>query len=236
MILYKLSSVTKIKSGKKILDNISCEIDKGKIFVIMGPSGSGKTTLLRLLNRLEDPSEGEMFFNGEDIKKIDVRELRKKVAMVFQIPLLFGEKAVDNILYPAKLYKIEVNPEEVIELVGLKRDILNQKIDSVSVGQAQRIAIARSLVLNPDVLLLDEPTSALDFSSKIEIENLIKDLNKNLGISIIFVTHDLEQAKRMGDRAVLIVEGKKIEEGSIPEMFENPRSSELKKFLKGELK
>lgn len=236
MVLYKLSSVTKIKSGKKILDNISCEIDRGKIFVIMGPSGSGKTTLLRLLNRLEDPSEGEIIFNGENIKQIDVKELRRKVAMIFQVPLLFGEKVVDNILYPARLHKIEVNPEKIIELIGLDKDILNQRVDSVSVGQAQRVAMARSLVLNPDVLLLDEPTSALDLSSKIEIENLIKDLNKKLGISMVFVTHDIEQAKRTGDRAILIVEGRKIEEGSVPEMFKNPKSSELKKFLKGELK
>jgi putative ABC transport system ATP-binding protein len=219
-----------------VLKNISTEIKSNEVFTVVGPSGSGKSTLLRLLNRLEDLSDGSIFLDGQNIENMDVIELRKRVGLVFQVPILFDDTVERNILFSLQIKK-ETNLEEVAEkyinLVGLDKSFLSRNSNELSVGQKQRISIARALAPKPEVLLMDEPTSALDPTATHNIENLILDLKSRIGLTIVFVTHDIGQAKRIGERGMLLVNGEKIEGGKIPELFENPQNTITKKFVDG---
>jgi putative ABC transport system ATP-binding protein len=222
-----------------VLKNINVEIKSHEVFTVVGPSGSGKSTLLRLLNRLEDLSDGSVFLDGQNIKDMDVIALRRKVGLVFQVPILFDDTVERNILFSLRVRK-EIPPlagegmaEKYINLVGMDRDFLSRNSNELSVGQKQRISIARALTSEPEVLLMDEPTSALDPTATHNIENLILDLKSQMGLTIVFVTHDIEQAKRMGERGMVLVNGEKIEEGKIPELFENPQNATTKKFVEG---
>lgn len=219
-----------------VLKNISVEIRPKEVFTVVGPSGSGKSTLLRLLNRLEDFSEGSIFLDAQNIKETDVITLRRKVGLVFQVPILFDDTVERNILFSLSL-RGETNlkgvAEKYINLVGLDRNFLSRNSNELSVGEKQKISIARALASEPEVLLMDEPTSALDPTATWNIENLILDLKSKIGLTIIFVTHDIEQAKRVGKRGMLLVNGEKIEEGKIPDLFENPQNVITKKFVDG---
>jgi putative ABC transport system ATP-binding protein len=246
-VKFKLDRVTKkrlVRQNEKqeefiVLKNISVEMKSNEVFTVVGPSGSGKSTLLRLLNRLEDLSFGSIFLDGQNTKDMDVISLRRKVGLVFQVPILFDDTVEKNILLGLKLKK-EIPPlagegiaEKYINLVGLDRNFLSRNSNELSVGQKQRISIARALTSEPEVLLMDEPTSALDPTATHNIENLILDLKSQIGLTIVFVTHDLEQAKRVGERGMLLVNGEKIEEGKIPDLFENPQNAITKKFVDG---
>ncbi len=222
-----------------VLRNISVEIESNEVFTVVGPSGSGKSTLLRLLNRLEDLSDGSIFLDGQNIKEMDVVALRRKVGLVFQVPILFDGTVETNILFSLKIRR-EIPPlagegvaEKYINLVGLDRNLLSRNSNELSVGQKQRISIARALTSEPEVLLMDEPTSALDPTATHNIENLILNLKSQMGLTIVFVTHDIEQAKRVGERGMVLVNGEKIEEGKIPDLFENPQNTITKKFVDG---
>jgi putative ABC transport system ATP-binding protein len=219
-----------------VLKNISLKIKSNEVFTVVGPSGSGKSTLLRLLNRLEDLSDGSIFLDGQNIKEMDVIALRRKVGLVFQTPILFDDTVETNILFSLKIRK-ETNlkgvAEKYINLVGLDRNFLSRNSNELSVGQKQRISIARALTSEPEVLLMDEPTSALDPTATHNIENLILDLKSKIGLTIVFVTHHIEQAKRVGQRGMVLVDGEKIEEGKIPDLFENPQNVITKKFVNG---
>lgn len=221
-----------------VLKNLSIGIKSNEIFTVVGPSGSGKSTLLRLLNRLEDLSDGSIFLDDQNIKDIDVIALRRKVGLVFQVPIMFDDTVEKNILFSLKVRKeanLEGVAEKYINLVGLDRNFLSRNSNELSVGQKQRISIARALTSQPEVLLMDEPTSALDLTATHNIENLILDLKSKMGLTIVFVTHDIKQAKRIGERGMLLVNGEKIEEGRIPDLFENPRNMMTKKFVDGVL-
>jgi len=205
-----------------VLKNISIKIKSNEVFTVVGPSGSGKSTLLRLLNRLEDLSDGSIFLDGQNIKEMDVVALRRKVGLVFQIPILFDDTVETNILFSFKIRK-ETNlkgvAEKYINLVGLDRNLLSRN--------------SKALTSEPEVLLMDEPTSALDPTATHNIENLILNLKSQMGLTIVFVTHDIEQAKRVGERGIVLVNGEKIEEGKIPDLFENPQNAITKKFVDG---
>jgi len=221
-----------------VLKDISVEIKPKEVFAVVGPSGSGKSTLLRLLNRLEDLSDGSIFLDGQNIKDMDVIALRRKVGLVFQVPILFDDTVERNIIFSLKVRKepnLEGVAEKYINLVGLNKNLLNRNSNELSVGQKQRISIARALTSKPEVLLMDEPTSALDPTATNNIENLVLDLKSKMGLTIIFVTHDIEQAKRVGERGMVLVNGEKIEEGKIPDLFENPQNSVTQEFVKGTL-
>ena len=245
-VKLKLNQVTKkrlIRQNENIeeitvLKNISVEIKSNEVFTVVGPSGSGKSTLLRLLNRLEDFSDGSVFLDGQNIKEMDVIALRRKVGLVFQVPILFDDTVERNILFSLQIRK-ETNlkgvAEKYINLVGLDRNLLSRNSNELSVGQKQRISIARALTSEPEVLLMDEPTSALDPTATHNIENLILDLKSKIDLTIVFVTHDIEQAKRVGERGMVLVNGEKIEEGEIPDLFENPQNAITKKFVDGTL-
>jgi putative ABC transport system ATP-binding protein len=219
-----------------VLRNLSVNIESNEVFAVVGPSGSGKSTLLRLLNRLEDFSEGSIFLDGQDIKDLDVISLRRKVGLVFQVPILFDDTVERNILFGLRVKRdttLEGMAEKYLDLVGLDTSFLGRNSNELSVGQRQRVSIARALTSRPEILLMDEPTSALDPTATSNIENLVLDLKSRMGLTIVFVTHDIQQTKRVGQRGMVLVNGEKIEEGKIPDLFENPRNAITRKFVDG---
>jgi len=202
----------------------------------MGPTGSGKTSLLRLLNRLDDPDAGEVRYMDRPVKSLDVCQLRKSVGMVLQQPFLFEGTVLDNILYGPKLHGMDVDVKEITALVGIDDDMLARDVATLSVGQSQKVSIARSIAVKPDVLLLDEPTSGLDPTSTFQIEKMLTGLVGALGLTCIFVTHYIEQARRLGQRGILIIDGACVEECEIEKMVSSPSDERTRKFIDGELR
>ena len=222
----------------KVLKGVNEHIEKGEKVVIIGPSGSGKSTFLRCLNRLEEPTSGEIYFEDQLITspKCNIDKLRMKMGMVFQHFNLFPHLSImDNItLAPIKLLK--KNKEEAREnaMKLLARVGLPDKADAfpgqLSGGQKQRIAIARSLAMNPDVMLFDEPTSALDPEMVGEVLDLMKELAED-GMTMVVVTHEMCFAKEVANRVLFMDEGIILEQGSPTEIFTSPKSPRLKDFL-----
>jgi len=194
--------------GAEILKNVEIEMRDGGITAVVGPSGAGKTTLLRAINRLIEPTSGEVYLDGEPTSGLDPLELRRRVGMVFQVPALFGGSVDEAVLYGARLSNEDADPGRLLELVGLSASLGERDPQTLSVGQQQRVAIARALALQPEVLLLDEPTSALDEGARRRIEELVTDLNARLGLTMVFVTHDLSQVERVADHVALLAEGR----------------------------
>ena len=194
--------------GTGILNDVSIAIRDGGITAVVGPSGAGKSTLLRAINRLIEPTSGEIFLDGEPTSRMDPLELRRRVGIVFQIPALFGNSVEDAVLYGARLSGEDVEPGRLLEMVGLSASLAGRDPQALSVGQQQRVAIARALALRPEALLLDEPTSALDEAARTRIEELVTGLNDRLGLTMIFVTHDLAQVERVADHVALLAGGR----------------------------
>ena len=221
-----------------VLKGIDEHIEKGEVVVVIGPSGSGKSTFLRCLNLLEEPTSGEIIFEGNNImdKGVDINKIREKMGMVFQNFNLFPHKSViENItLAPIKIKGISKSEAErkamkLLKMVGLE-DKRNAYPSSLSGGQKQRIAIARALAMEPDVMLFDEPTSALDPEMVGEVLSVMKKLAKE-GMTMVVVTHEMGFAREVGDRILFIDGGKVLEEGKPSEIFENPKNSRTKDFL-----
>ena len=222
----------------KVLKGVNEHIKKGEVVVVIGPSGSGKSTFLRCLNLLEEPTSGEIIFEGSNIteKSVNINGLREKMGMVFQQFNLFPHKTViENITKaPIKVKKLKKNDAEakaikLLEKVGLK-DKKDSYPSQLSGGQKQRIAIARALAMEPDVMLFDEPTSALDPEMVGEVLNVMKDLAKE-GMTMVVVTHEMGFAKEVGDRIVFMDGGKVLETGKPEEFFSNPKHARTKEFL-----
>jgi putative ABC transport system ATP-binding protein len=238
----KKRNILEDKSFREItvLDNIDFKIKPGEICTILGPSGCGKSTLLRLLNRLEEISSGSIFLDSKDIKDIDVVQLRRKVGLVFQAPVMMDESVLENLFYGQKIKgkkeKELGKAQKCLNLIGLNENFLNRDSSQLSIGEKQRVSIARTLMLNPEVLLLDEPTSALDPTATLNIEKLVLKLNAKIGLTTLFVTHDISQALRLGHKCVILIDGKKIEEGNIKEIYDNPQNELTGKFFAGELR
>lgn len=222
-----------------ILKDISTNIEKGEKVVIIGPSGSGKSTFLRCLNRLEQPSGGQILFEGEDLTHMPDRQLyavRQKMGMVFQHFHLFLHLTIQkNItLAPVKLKRMtqaeaDQKAAELLEKVGLS-DKANQYPNQLSGGQKQRIAIARALAMNPDVMLFDEPTSALDPEMVGEVLSLMRELADD-GMTMVVVTHEMGFAKEVASRVMFMDGGKIVEENEPQEFFSNPKNPRLREFL-----
>lgn len=202
----------------------------------MGPSGAGKSTLLRAVNRLLEPTEGEVYLAGTPTSEINPLELRRRMGMVFQLPALFGETVEDDVTYGPRLVGKEADADELLEKVGLDPDLKGRDPESLSVGQQQRVSVARALALDPEVLLMDEPTSSLDDAARRRVEELIRELNERSGLTILLVSHDLRQVERVTDRVVLLVEGKSEGEWEKEEFFSGKVGNEkAKRFVHGEL-
>ena len=211
-----------------VLNGIDEHIEKGEVVVVIGPSGSGKSTFLRCINLLEEPTSGEIIFEGNNImnKDVDINKLREKIP---------HKSVIENItLAPIKVKGVskseaERKAMELLKMVGLE-DKRNAYPASLSGGQKQRIAIARALAMEPDVMLFDEPTSALDPEMVGEVLSVMKKLAKE-GMTMIVVTHEMGFAREVGDRILFIDGGKVLEEGKPSEIFENPKNSRTKDFL-----
>uniref|UniRef100_A0A5B7CDJ6 Putative ABC transporter I family member 17 n=1 Tax=Davidia involucrata TaxID=16924 RepID=A0A5B7CDJ6_DAVIN len=202
------------QSGDLILRGINVDLPKGMIVGIIGPSGSGKSTLLRALNRLWEPPSRTVFLDGRDITELDVLSLRRKVGMLFQLPVLFEGTVADNIRYGPQLRGKRLSDNEVhklLTLADLDSSFFNKSGGELSVGQAQRVALARTLANEPEVLLLDEPTSALDPISTQNIEDVIMKLKKKRGMTIVMVSHSIKQIQRVADLVCLLVNGEIVE-------------------------
>lgn len=221
-----------------VLKDVSEDIKKGEVVVVIGPSGSGKSTFLRCLNLLEQPTSGEIVFEGINItgEKVNIDKIRQKMGMVFQQFNLFPHKTVlENItLAPIKLKGLSKEEADKVAFKLLKRIGLEDKAsvypNNLSGGQKQRIAIARALAMSPDVMLFDEPTSALDPEMVGEVLEVMKDLAKE-GMTMVVVTHEMGFAKEVGDRVLFMDNGMIIEEGNPKDLFENPTHERTKSFL-----
>ena len=205
--------------GTEILAGVDALVPDGEVTAVVGPSGAGKSTLLRAINRLIEPSSGEVFLDTEPTGSLDPLELRRRVGMVFQLPALFGASVGEAVLYGARLAGRSADPGRLLEVVGLAPSMARRAPHTLSVGQQQRVSVARALALEPEVLLLDEPTSALDEAAKRKIEDLVRDLNDRLGLTMVFVTHDLSQVERVADRVVLLAAGKSVGQWKSDEFF-----------------
>lgn len=221
-----------------VLKGIDEHIEKGEVVVVIGPSGSGKSTFLRCLNLLEEPTSGQIIFEGNDItdKKVDINKIREKMGMVFQQFNLFPHKTVlQNLtIAPVKVKGLSKEQAEKKAMELLKRVGLTDKAkaypSSLSVGQKQRIAIARALAMEPDVMLFDEPTSALDPEMVGEVLSVMKDLAKE-GMTMVVVTHEMGFAREVGDRILFMDNGNIVEQGTPEEIFSNPKNPRTIDFL-----
>ena len=231
----RLSNVRYAVGGVEILKGVTTSVDMGEVVSIVGPSGAGKSTLLRTVNRLVEPTSGEIFLDGVATSEMNPLELRRRVGMVFQLPALFGETVADVILYGLRLVGRSTDVRHLLESVGLNPSIAGRDPQSLSVGQQQRVSIARALALEPEVLLMDEPTSALDQAARQRVEDLIEDLNSRLGLTIVVVSHALDQVERVADRVLLLVDGRSEGEWSKEEFFYGKVAKQVRQFIAGEL-
>lgn len=239
--MIKIKQLTKYFSGNCILNNINLNINSGDILAIIGPSGSGKSTLLRCLNLLEKPDLGTILIKDVLVTEKNANLICKKVGMVFQQFQLFPHMSVlENIIYaPQKI--LGMSKEEAIKIAHdlLKKVGLSDKTEnfphSLSGGQKQRVAIARSLAMNPEIILFDEATSALDPEMVKEVLDVIKSL-ANTGITILMVTHEMGFAKELANRIIFLDKGEIIEESTPKEFFNKPKTLRAQQFLEKVLK
>ena len=238
MKLLEINHLKKYFGELEVLKKIDCEINKGECIVVIGPSGSGKSTFLRCLNRLEEPTGGQIIFDGTDIldKGTDINKIRQKLGMVFQHFNLFNHlNVMDNLtLAPVKqkLMSEADAKKKAVEL--LKRVGLEEKAENypaqLSGGQKQRVAIARALAMEPEILLFDEPTSALDPQMVGEVLEVMRDLAHE-GLTMIIVTHEMAFARDVSKRVIFMANGIIVEDCPPKELFENPKDQLTKEFL-----
>ena len=234
MALIELKKIEKRFGEVVALSDISLDIYQGEIFGIMGSNGAGKTTLLKIIAVLEKPSGGVYYFDG----KVANDSLRRKITMVFQHPVMLRGTVFDNVAFGLRLREekndiIESKVYEALKLVGVDK-YADARVHSLSGGEKQKVALARAIVCDPEVLLLDEPTSSLDPSSVKLIEDLIRKLG-NEGTTIVFATHNLFQARRLADRIAHIHEGILMDVGEVERVFENPENEMTERFISGEI-
>ena len=205
-VLFALDEISYTRGGRTVLDDISVEIGAGTTAVV-GQSGAGKSTLLRLLNRLADPDIGTVSYHGRDLREYDVLALRREVALVPQLPAPLAGTVAENVAYGPALCGEGCDVDEPLLLCGLDPGFAKRMARSLSVGEQQRVMLARALALKPAVLLLDEPTAALDEKARAAVERTLDDLRARLSVDIVLVTHDRAQAERLADRQIVLHDG-----------------------------
>lgn len=236
--MIEIKNVEKYFGKQKVLNKVSFEINKGEIIGIVGHSGAGKSTILRCINGLEKYQKGSVKVFDKEVKNLndeEIRNLRKKLGMIFQsFNLMESRNVIENVILPMEIWNEEKSlrekkAKELIKLVGLESK-LEEKISNLSGGQRQRVAIARALSLNPEVLLCDEATSALDPKTTKEILELLYKINKQMNLTVVIVTHQMEVIKEVCEKVVVMEDGEVKAFGRVKEVFLNP-SGELKKLL-----
>lgn len=238
-LMYQLQNVTKEYNGRRVLQVDHLDIGQGEIFALVGPSGAGKSTMLRLLNFLEPPSSGRIRFLETEFtpsRPMPMRLLRR-VTTVFQRPLLLNRSVQANVSYGLRLRgqrNSRHRVEAALEDVGLEH-LARERARTLSGGEAQRVALARAIVLQPDVLLLDEPTANLDPYNVGLIEDIVGALNRERGTTLVLVTHNVFQAKRLAHRVALLLEGQLVEVSDVATFFESPRDPRTAAFVRGDM-
>ncbi len=217
MNILKISNVKYSSDKDEIIKGINLTVEKGDCISIVGQSGSGKSTFLKMLSDLISPTGGAIYYNGKDYKEINPIELRRKISYCIQIPYLFGESVYENLAFPFEIRNTSVDEDEILkslELLKLDKSYLNKKVDALSGGEKQRIALIRNLLSKPDILLLDEVTSGLDKENTKIVQSLIKKINEE-GMTVLWITHDMDQSKSIFNKRVHIDEGKIIKEENL---------------------
>ncbi len=237
--IYRLHQVTKIYNGRKVLEVDDLSIRQGEILALVGPSGAGKSTLLRLLNFLEPPTQGNITFHDQtfSIEREMPLDQRRRVTMVFQRPMLLNRSIHANVKFGLELRGIHNAKERVqsaLEEVGLEH-LASQKAHTLSGGEAQRVALARAIVMQPEVLLLDEPTANLDPYNVGLIEKIILHLNQTQRTTLVLVTHNVFQARRLAQRVAFMLDGKAIEVSDVDTFFNRPQDPRTAAFVRGEM-
>lgn len=217
-MLFELREVGLDRGGKTVLDSLDAGIPEGAT-AIVGPSGAGKSTLLRLLNRLADPDRGEIDYRGRRLRGYEPLALRREVALVPQLPALLAGTVESNLRYAADLAGEKLDPARTLALAGLDPSFAERDVAKLSVGEQQRAMLARALAQRPRVLLLDEPTSALDHAARDTIEAALQELRQELEISIVLVSHDPEQARRLSDWVLQLESGRLVGSGPLAEVL-----------------
>jgi putative ABC transport system ATP-binding protein len=213
---FELVDVAAGPPGAPILKGVSLVVPCEGILAVAGPSGSGKSTLLRLLNRLDDPLSGTIKWDGRDLREWVPRQLRRRVAMVFQIAPIFPGSVLDN-LRVAEPALDEDHARGALDRVGLAPELLEREATSLSGGEAQRMSVARALLTEPAVLLADEPTAALDTTARLTVEELCRSVGRS-GVPIVWVTHDTDQLRRIADHVVVLIDGQVAAFGHLHEL------------------
>ena len=219
--ILRTEHLTRVVSGRAIVNDISIEVRRGGVLAIVGPSGSGKSSFLRLLNRLDEPTHGTVFVDGVDYHQISPRTLRRRWGMVLQTPFLFPGTVADNIRFGPRQQQEDLSNETVdrlLEQVALP-GFAARAVANLSGGESQRVALARCLANNPELLLMDEPTSALDDAVKRDIEALVQEIVQARRLTCLIVTHDVAQAARLAQRVMVIEGGKMSRIGSLQEVL-----------------
>ncbi|PAE26673.1 MULTISPECIES: ABC transporter ATP-binding protein [Bacillaceae] len=226
------------RDGTKAVDSINLHIKEGEFFVIIGPSGSGKTTVLKMINRLIPLTSGTIFINGKRISDYDIHELRWDIGYVLQQIALFPHMTIgENIAIVPELknweqVKIKERIDELLEMVGLEPDIYrSRKPNELSGGQQQRVGVTRALAANPPIILMDEPFSALDPISREKIQDDLISLQKKIKKTIVFVTHDMKEALKLGDRICVMKDGEVVQIGTPEELLAHPENEFVRQFV-----
>jgi len=233
-----LEKVTRRFGQKTALDSVSLDIGKGEIVGLLGPSGSGKTTLLRLAGMLDTPTEGQVLLDGSPVQAEGDRDLakRRRIAMILQKPVVFRGSVLRNATYGLRIRKVDEEESrrralEALKAVGLD-EMAGRTASTLSGGEVQRLAFARAAVLGPELLLLDEFTANLDPANIIMLEKVVRGFREGGG-TVVMVTHNLAQGRRLADRVCLLLNGKLVESGPPQKFFDSPETNEAKEFLNG---
>ena len=237
--LFRIENVCMAFGKKEVLKNINLSIRRSEIFALIGPSGAGKTTLLRILNLFEKPVCGTLSFNGISLDAGKTGSLRRRMSLLFQTPAVFNGSVFDNVVYGLKVRGFDKmargkKVEEALDTVGLP-GMGKEKARMLSGGEAKRMAFARAIVYDPEILLLDEPTSNLDPANVANIEEIIKRIRDERGTTILIATHNIPQVRRIADRVGVLLNGELIEVNSKEGIFTAPEDERSAAFLKGEM-
>jgi putative ABC transport system ATP-binding protein len=235
-LAFALRNVSQVRRGANVLSSVSVDIGRNTFTALIGPSGSGKTTLLRLLNRLDDPTLGSVSYLDRPIGSYPVRELRRRIAFVFQVPMMFPGTVTDNISRPARLSRQSPVPGpadigRLLDAVELGASFAARDAAALSGGEQQRVALARALVTTPEVLLLDEPTAALDPEVAERLITMLARIRHEHRLTMVMVTHRLREATKVSDRLMLLEGGAIVECGNTADMMQTPQQARTREFM-----